>query len=179
MKSHGMSLRSLMNQLVERVLAVGARLAPVDRAGIVGDFVAIERDVFAVALHRQLLQIGREALQVLLVGQHRNGLGAEEVVVPDRQEPHEHRQVALEGRGAEVLVHLVEAVQHGAEIIRADGQHRREADGRIHGVAPANPIPEPEHVGGIDAELRHFRRVRRDRDKMLGDRLFVAAETCE
>ena len=133
--------------------------------------------MFAVALHRQLLQIGRESLQVLLVRQHRDGLGAEEIVVPDGQQAHEHRQVALERRGAEVLVHLVEAVQHGAEIVRADGQHRRETDRRIHRVAPADPIPEPEHVGGIDAELRHFGRVRRNRDKMLGDGLFVAAET--
>ena len=171
--------RSLMDQLVEGVLAVGSRLAPVDGAGLVGDFVAIERDVLAVALHRQLLQIGREALQVLLVGQHRHGLGAEEVVVPDRQQAHEHRQVALERRGAEVLVHLVEAVEHGAEVLRADGKHRRKADRRIHGVAPADPVPEPEHVGRVDAELRHFRGVRRDGDKMLGDRLFVAAETCE
>ena len=62
-------------------------------------------------------------------------------------------RLLLEGRGAEMLVHLVEAVQHGAEIIRADGQHGRKADGRIHGVAAADPIPEAKHVGGIDAEL--------------------------
>ena len=110
--------------------------------------------MLAVALHRQLLQIGGEALQVLLVRQHGHGLGAEEVGVPDGQQPHEHRQVALERRGAEVLVHLVEAVEHGAEVLRADGEHRRQADRRVHRVAPADPVPEPEHVGGVDAELR-------------------------
>ncbi len=36
-------------------------------------------------------------------------LGAEEVVVPDGQEAHQHRHVALGRRGAEVLVHGVEA----------------------------------------------------------------------
>ena len=163
--------RALMDQLVERVLAVGARLAPVDRAGLVVDLRAVERDVFAVALHRQLLQIGRETLQVLLVGQHGHRLGAEEVVVPDRQQAHQHRQVLLERSGAEMLVHLVEAVEHGAEVIRADGQHRREADGRVHRIAPADPVPELEHVGGVDAELGHLLGVGRDRDKMLGDRL--------
>ena len=110
--------------------------------------------MLAVALHRQLLQIGRKPLQVLLVGQHRNGLRAEEVVVPDGQQAHEHRQIPLERRGAEMLVHLVKAVQHRAEIVRADGQHGRKADGRVHGVAAADPIPEAEHVGGVDAELR-------------------------
>src|SRR6185503_8994448 len=47
--------RSLMNQLVERVLPVGSRFAPINRAGIVGDFVAVNGDVLAVTLHRQLL----------------------------------------------------------------------------------------------------------------------------
>ena len=135
------------------------------------------RDVLAVALHGQLLQVGRESLQVLLVRQHRDRLGAEEIVVPDAQQAHEHRQVALERRGAEMLVHLVEAVEHGAEILRADGQHGRKADRRIHGVASAHPIPEAEHVGGIDAELRHFRRVGGHRDKVLGHGFFVAAQT--
>ena len=135
--------------------------------------------MFAVALHRQLLEIGRESLQVLLVRQDRDGLGAEEVVVPDSQQTHEHRQVALERRGAEVLVHLVKAIEHGAEILRPDGEHGRKADRRVHRVAPADPVPEPEHVGGVDAEFRHFRRIGRDGDKMLGDRLFVAAQTFE
>src|SRR5689334_25292844 len=45
--------RSLMNQLVERVLSVGTGLAPVDRAGTIGDFTAMNGDVLAIALHRQ------------------------------------------------------------------------------------------------------------------------------
>src|SRR5882724_6903281 len=69
--------RSLMNQLIERMLAVCAWFAPIDGAGIIGDFVTIERDMFAVALHRQLLQVGRKSFQVLLVRQDRNGLCAE------------------------------------------------------------------------------------------------------
>ena len=39
--------------------------------------------MLAVALHRQLLEVGREALQVLVVRQHRDRLRAEEIVVPD------------------------------------------------------------------------------------------------
>ena len=84
MKSQGISLRALMDQLVERVLTVGAGLAPIDRSGLIVDARAVERDAFAVALHGELLQIRREALQVLVVGQNGNGLRAEEVVVPDR-----------------------------------------------------------------------------------------------
>ena len=73
-----------------------------------------------------------------------------------------------------MLVHLVKAVEHGAEMLRANGQHGRQADGGYHGVAPTDPIPELEHVGGIDPELRHFRGVRGDGDKMPGDGRFIA-----
>src|SRR5207249_2492783 len=83
---------ALVDQLVERMLPVGSRLTPVDGASRVGDLGTIERDVLAVALHRQLLQIGRKSLQVLLVRQHGNRLGAEEVVVPKGQEGQEYRQ---------------------------------------------------------------------------------------
>ena len=132
--------------------------------------------MLAVALHGELLEIGGKALEILLVGQHGDGLGAEEIVVPDREQPHQHRQVALERRGAEMLVHLVEAVEHGAEIVRADGEHGREADGRIHGIAAADPIPEAEHVGGVDAELRHLLGIGRDGDEMLGDGACLAVQ---
>src|SRR4029450_4798838 len=42
----------LMDQLVEGMLAVGPRLAPVDRPGRVRDLGALAGDVLAVALHR-------------------------------------------------------------------------------------------------------------------------------
>ena len=74
-----MSQGALVDQLVEGVLAVGARLAPVHRAGAVVDPLAVQGDVLAVGLHGQLLQVGREPHQVLVVGQHRLGLRAEEV----------------------------------------------------------------------------------------------------
>ena len=166
-----------MDQLVERVLAIGARLAPVNRTGLVVNLLPVERDVFAVALHRQLLQVGRKPLQVLLVRQHRDGLRAEEIVVPDRQQTHQHRQILFERRGAEMFVHLVEAIEHRAEIIRPDGEHRRKADGRVHRVTSADPIPEPEHVGRIDAERGHLFGIGRDGDEMLRHGFRVAAET--
>ena len=78
-----------------------------------------------------------------------------------------------------MFVHLVEAAEHGAEVIRADRQHRREADGRVHGVAAADPVPELEHVGGVDAECRHCGGVGRDCHEVLRDRGLVAAEAGE
>src|ERR1039458_8089734 len=80
----GNQLRALMNQLIERVLAVGAGFAPINRPGLVSHFFPVERDVLAIALHRQLLKIRGKAFQVLFVGQNRRRLRAEEVIVPNR-----------------------------------------------------------------------------------------------
>ena len=63
---------ALVDQLIERMLPIGARLAPVDRAGFIVHRSAFQRHVLAVALHGQLLQVGGKPFQVLLVGQHRH-----------------------------------------------------------------------------------------------------------
>src|SRR5215469_2544929 len=44
--------RSLMDQLVKRMLAVCSRLTPINGAGITGYFCTIECNMFAIALHR-------------------------------------------------------------------------------------------------------------------------------
>src|SRR6202034_2117955 len=133
---------------------------PVDRASIMLDRRAIQRHVLAVALHRQLLEIGGEPLEVLIVRQDSDGLSTEEVVVPNTEKAQDHRKIFFEWRGSEMLIHLMKAVEHRAEIIGADGEHSREADGGIHRVASAAPVPNPEHIRGVDAELFYLLRVR-------------------
>jgi hypothetical protein len=138
-----------VDQLVERVLAVGARLAPEDLAGLGGDRRAVRLHALAVGLHRQLLQVGREAVQVLRVRQHGVAAGLEEVDVPDVEQAHERRHVLAPRRGGEVLVDRVEA---GEEVLEpfsgpmATATSR--ADGGVDGVAAADPVPEAEGVGG-------------------------------
>src|SRR5579883_2494345 len=116
--------RPLVDQLIKAVLTIRARFAPVHRTRLVIDFHTAERDSLPVALHRQLLQVRGESLEVLIVGQYRDRLRAEEAVVPDTQQTHEHRQVLLEWRGAEVFVHCPEASEHVAKLRRADCEHR-------------------------------------------------------
>src|SRR5258708_3517597 len=106
----------LVNQLVKRVLAVGPRLTPVNRTGLIGYVVPAQRYVFAIALHRQLLEVSWETLQVLLIGQHRDRFRAQEIRIPDREQTHEYGHVSLERSRAEVLVHLVEAFKQGPEV---------------------------------------------------------------
>src|SRR6266478_3806956 len=113
----------LMNQLVERMLAIGSRFAPVNWTCVVRDSLPIECHMLAIALHRKLLEVSWEPLQILFIGQHGHGLRPKEIAVPDRQKAHQHRQVFFERSGAEVLVHPVKAKQHGLKIVRADGDH--------------------------------------------------------
>src|SRR5215472_16346610 len=78
--------RPLMDQLIEGMLAIRSRFSPVDRAGIGLNGFAGQRDMFAVAFHRQLLKVRRESLEVLVVRENGHGLRAEKVVVPDAQQ---------------------------------------------------------------------------------------------
>jgi hypothetical protein len=70
----------------------------------------------------------------------------------------------------------MEAVQQRSEVVGADREHRRQTDGGIHRIASADPVPEAEHVGGVDPELRHLLRIGGHGHEVLGDRLDVAAE---
>ena len=168
--------RPLVNELVERVLTVRPRLAPDDGpGGVVGDGVAVAVDALAVALHVPLLEVGGEAVKVLVVREDGVRLGAEEVHVPDAEERHDHRQVPLGRRSLEVLIHRVRAIEQLLEAGHPDDAGDRQADRRPERVAAADPVPEREHVGDVDAERAHLFLRRRDRDEVLRYRR-VAAE---
>jgi hypothetical protein len=79
-----------VDQLIEGMLAVGPGLAPIDCTGVVRDGITLDRYVLAVTLHGQLLQVGGESFQVLLVRQYGDCLRAEKVAVPHGQQPHKH-----------------------------------------------------------------------------------------
>jgi hypothetical protein len=54
-----------VDELVEGVLAIGARLAKVNLSRIEGERVAVNVDALAVALHGHLLDVGRQLGQGL------------------------------------------------------------------------------------------------------------------
>jgi hypothetical protein len=62
----GDELRALVEKLVERVLCVGGGLAEYDGTSGVLDVVAAAGDGLSVRLHGQLLEVGGEAVQVLV-----------------------------------------------------------------------------------------------------------------
>lgn len=67
-KVGGDEFGALVNELVERVLAVGTGSTPQDRAGLVINPVAILGDELSVRLHITLLEIIGEFVEVLVVG---------------------------------------------------------------------------------------------------------------
>ncbi len=79
---------SLMEELEESVLAVGAGFSPEYRAGGPSNGATVAVGGFSVAFHVCLLQISGEAGQILAVRKDGMGLRAEKVDIPDSQESH-------------------------------------------------------------------------------------------
>lgn len=163
-----------MDQLVERVLTVGARLTPDDWASLVVYRVAVTVNILTVGLHVALLEVSGKAVHVLVVRQNRFGFRTEEVVVPDADQRQQHRQVFLRRSGGEVLIHRMRAGQQLNEVVEAHGENDGQTNRRPQGVTAANPVPEFEHVGGVDAELANRFRVGGKRGEVFRHVLVVA-----
>lgn len=85
-------------------------------------------DRLAVALHVQLLYVGRELKQGLAVGKDGSGGKAADVGVVEADQAQEHGQVLGEvGRVPEVLVHgvgaLEESLDYGEAVVEGEGEH--------------------------------------------------------
>src|SRR2546429_8844482 len=108
-----------MDELVECVLPVSARLSPDDGPGLVVHLPALEINVLSVTLHIKLLKVGAEAPEIMIVGQDCYGLGPKEIGVPDTTQSQEQRQVAFKRSRVTALIHRVETGQHVARTLRA------------------------------------------------------------
>ena len=131
-------LGALVDQLVEGVLAVGARFAPEDRAGLVVHALRVTIDGLAGGFHVRLLEVGGEAVQVLVVREHRVAGSAEEVVVPHADEGEDNRHVLVGRGGLEMLIHLVGALMELHVVFKTDA----ESDGKISLGVPRPKVPE-------------------------------------
>ncbi len=170
----GNKLGALVDELVKGVLPVGARLTPDHRPGLVGDGVPVPVHIFAVALHVALLEISREAVHVLVVGQDCLRLGTKEIDVPDPDQGQQHRDVLLAGHFPEMLVHGMGSLQQLHVPVEPDGAGNGKPDGRPQGVAAAHPVPKHKHVLLGNAKLLHCLQVGRDGHKVIFHVIFPA-----
>src|SRR6187397_2481120 len=109
-----------MDELIKRMLAISPRFSPIHRTRLIGDPFSFTCHMLAIALHRQLLQIGGKTLEVLVVRKDCHGLRTEEIDIPDGEQTHEGRQIFGNRRGAKVLVDLTTAVEHRMKMIGSD-----------------------------------------------------------
>jgi len=158
------------------VLRIRAAIAPDDGAGGHVDGHAILGDALAVAFHVQLLQIGGEAAQILVVGRDGNGAAIEELAVPEAHHGQHHGHVLFQRGLAEVLVHRMRAGEEIAEVFKTHGQRHGQADRRPDGIAATDPVPEREHIVRRNAEVDDGLRVGRDGHEVLRQVLFFAFE---
>ena len=183
-------LGALVEQLVEGVLGVGGGLAEEDGAGGVLDVVAAAGDGLSVRLHRQLLEVGREAVEVLVeagpgqqtyievVSDLRRDemcLGAEEVGVPDAKKTTNDGDVLLERSLLEMLVHGVRTGKQLVEVVKANVQSNAQTNSTPDTVAPSNPVGESEHVLLVDTELGDLLLVGRQSNEVLRNVLLLGA----
>src|SRR5580658_1075111 len=110
-----------MEQLEEGVLRIVTGLTPDDGRGLTFHGTAIEHHGFAVALHLELLQVGGETSQRVVIRQHGERRRFHEIDIPDADEPHERRQVVAPWRSAKMLIDLVAAAEEVEEVLRTRG----------------------------------------------------------
>src|SRR5690554_3061127 len=109
-----------MDQLIECVLAIGARLSPDDGAGLPWGRLPLERHRFAVRLHILLLEIGWESRQPLIVRQDRVGRKTPGIPIPNPEKRHDYRKIFFQRSSAEMVIHLAGSAQKRFEIVEAD-----------------------------------------------------------
>ena len=95
-------------------------------------------DALAVQFHLELLEIGGQQPQPLVIGEDGAGLGAADVGVIAVDEGGEHGRVGVERREAEMAVHRRRAFEQALERVPAERQRGRKADRRPERIAAAD-----------------------------------------
>ena len=120
---------SLVDELEEGVLRFCSGATPDDDAAWFGQRFAFAVGAFAEAFHVKLLQVLREGLHRVAVGDDGAVVPVEVVVVPGFQRRQPHGHVGHERRGLEVFVHFVRAREELFVSAVAVLQDERQADG--------------------------------------------------
>ena len=146
-------LGALVDELVEGVLAVRTRFAPEDRTRLVVHALGIAVNGLAVGFHVGLLEVGGEAVEVLVVREHGVAGCAKEVVVPNADEGEDDGQVLVSRSDLEMLIHFVCALVELHVVFETDA----ESDGETSLGVPAHICAVGLYCKAFRAYLRHAR----------------------
>mmetsp|Transcript_8032 Transcript_8032/g.23909 ORF Transcript_8032/g.23909 Transcript_8032/m.23909 type:complete len:337 (+) Transcript_8032:235-1245(+) len=146
----------LMQELIEGMLTVRARLAEINFAGGEGEGKTVGVDPLSVRFHIDLLYVGRETTEGLTVRKEGPRRISQKGAVPHAQQSEYDGYVLPQRRVEEMFVHIVSAVEKSAHdvvgILKGEGH---ESDGRAYRESSADPLPETERLGFVDTEIGH------------------------
>src|SRR5215469_12548169 len=120
---------TLVDQLIEGMLTVGAGLAPYYRTGRPVYRFPVPIHALAVAFHIALLKISGKTVHILIVWQDGFRLRAEEVGIPESDQGHRHRDILFERGRAEMMVGRMRPAQQLLKMVITDGQDDGKTDG--------------------------------------------------
>ena len=115
---------TLVQELIEGVLPVGAGFTEDNGAGRVVDRLAKAVDMLAVGFHIELLQMCREAAERLGIRQHRSGRVAQNVAFVHADERIEHGGIFQEFGFLRRQIRLMRAVKKSGKHRRSEGQRQ-------------------------------------------------------
>lgn len=113
--------RALVDQLVKRMLAIGAGFTPDHRTRVPTYWLSVAVNALPVALHIALLEIGGKTVHILVIGQDRLRLRSEEIGIPQSYEGHGDGNIRFEGCRPEMHIGRMGALQQGFEMVKAHG----------------------------------------------------------
>ena len=126
----------------------------------------VPTDRLAIGFHLRLLEVGRNSMQGLSIGQHHPTRHPERIDIPDFNQRHVQRHVGLRVRGLEVAVHGPGPVEQCTEGLAARPQRNGESHRAPQGEPPSDPVSETEDPVFLDAHAsrplhvgRHGREV--------------------
>ena len=153
-----------MEELEHGVLRVRAGAAPGDRCRRLVDRRAVEPHRLAVRFHFELLEIGREQPQPLVIGEDAARLTAEAAHVEPVHEGGEQRRVLRRFGIAEMPIQFRRPFEKLLERAPAQGDRGRHSDRAPQRIAAADAFGELQDAGLVHARLDRRFGARRHRD---------------
>mmetsp|Transcript_7173 Transcript_7173/g.15660 ORF Transcript_7173/g.15660 Transcript_7173/m.15660 type:complete len:218 (-) Transcript_7173:1569-2222(-) len=136
-----------VQQLEERMLPIGSRLAKVNLTDCIVNFLTIPSNMLAVGLHIKLLNMCGKFQQCFCVWESSPCIVAKEGHIPYTQKSHKNRNIFLKRCINKVLVDGMCSIKKSLEqIISIQKANGYRTCCTAYAIASPDPVPEPEKV---------------------------------